>query len=341
MATDLTGQAPGGTRQRLAEVVPLATPYVVQVFPVYACNLRCNYCLFSVPEAGRGFIADDRLMDVDLFRKCVDDLAAFPEPVKVLRFVGIGEPMLHKRIADMVAYARDRGVARTLELLTNGLLLDARRGESLVAAGLDRLVISLQGTSAGKYRSVAGVDIDFDRLLADLAHLHGHRGDMHIYIKVVDTALDDEDDRQRFFDTFGPLCDSIAVERTVPIHRAIDFSGILEATDPPTTQFGLPVGAGNICPQPFFHFQINPDGRIVPCYSWDYPAVLGNAREESLLAIWQGARLRAFRRRMLDGRACASKACADCTIIQYRWFPEDDLSPAAEKLKALYERETP
>ena len=341
MATNLTGHAPGGQRQRLAQVLPLATPYVVQVFPVYACNLRCNYCLFSVAEDARGFVSDCKLMDVDLWRKCIDDMAGFPDRIKVLRFVGIGEPMLHKRLAQMVACASERGIANTLELLTNGLLLDPERADALVAAGLNRLVVSIQGTSAGKYVDVAGVRIDFARFLDNLAYTFEHRGRMHIYIKVVDTALDDEADRARFFEIFGGLCDSIAVENTVPIHKAIDFSGVIREATPAMTQFGLPVGAGEICPQPFFHMQINPDGNVVPCYSWDYPVILGNAGRDSLVDIWNGEPLRAFRRAMLDGRSHASKVCSDCNIIRYRWFPEDDLAPAAETLKKFFEGATP
>ena len=99
-AKEISGQAPGGKRTRLAEVLPLDTPYVVQIFPVYACNFKCRYCIFSVDRSKRGFISDTIMMDVDLFKKCVDDMGSFPNKIKVLRFVGIGEPLLHKNLVD-------------------------------------------------------------------------------------------------------------------------------------------------------------------------------------------------------------------------------------------------
>ncbi len=68
-AKNLSGQAPGGKRTRLAEVLPLDTPYVVQIFPVYACNFKCNYCIFSIEKEKRGFISDKITMSFDLFRK--------------------------------------------------------------------------------------------------------------------------------------------------------------------------------------------------------------------------------------------------------------------------------
>ena len=62
-------------------------------------------------------------MKFDLYKKCIDELALFGDQLKVLRFVGMGEPLLHKNIAEMVAYAVSRNVALRVELLTNGSLL--------------------------------------------------------------------------------------------------------------------------------------------------------------------------------------------------------------------------
>jgi sulfatase maturation enzyme AslB (radical SAM superfamily) len=56
-AKDISGQAPGGKRTMLAEVLPLDTPFVVQFFPIYACNFKCGYCIFSVPKPKRHFIS--------------------------------------------------------------------------------------------------------------------------------------------------------------------------------------------------------------------------------------------------------------------------------------------
>lgn len=335
-AKDISGQAPGGKRQRLAEALPLDTPYVVQIFPVYACNFKCGYCIFSVEKPARGFISDKSLMDFDLYRKCVDDMALFPQKIRVLRFVGIGEPLLHKKIVDMVAYTAHKQITQTVEIVTNGLLLDKKMVDGLVAAGLNRLVISVQGTSREAYGKIAGADIDFSRYLENLGYLYENRKQVHVYIKAVDTSLDGENDRERFFEIFGNLCDSIAVENTVPIHKAIDFTDILAHKENALTQFGLPVKEVAICPQPFFHLQINPDGKVVPCYSWDYPAILGDSNRESVTDIWNGERFRRFRHAMLDGLASASAACTDCSIIKYRWFAEDDLSEDAKRLKMLY-----
>ena len=103
------------------------------------------------------------------------------------------------------------------------------------------------------------------------------------------------------------------------------------------TQFGLPVSEVEICPQPFFHLQINPDGKVVPCYSLDYPSIIGDCNNQSVREIWNGKQFQKFRRTMLDGVKNVCEVCAKCNIIRHRLFPEDVLNNNAERLKKFYE----
>ncbi|HIJ38623.1 MAG TPA: radical SAM protein [Rhodospirillaceae bacterium] len=336
-AIDISGRAPGGQRRPLGESLPLATPWLIQIFPVYACNLKCDYCIFSVDKSKHGFLSDKTLIDVELYKKCVDEMAGFPDKVRVVRFVGVGEPLLHKKLVEMVQYTAAKQVANTVEIITNGLLLTPSLSDALLSAGLNRLVVSIQGTSKEKYKEVSGTDVDFGKFLENLRYFYAHKGEAQIYIKIVDTALNGVQDEQRFREIFGALCDTIAIEHTVPIHDAVDYTKVLGSASGALTQFGLPVGEVKICPQPFFHMQINPDGKVVPCYSWEYPEIMGDCHSASILDIWNGQKFSNFRRRMLDGLAHASEACARCTIIKYRQFPEDDLADFAEGLKAHFQ----
>jgi radical SAM protein with 4Fe4S-binding SPASM domain len=332
-AKDISGQAPGGKRTKLADVIPLPAPYVVQIFPVYACNFKCGYCIFSVDKPKRGFISDKTKLELALYKRCVDEMALFPSKIKVLRFVGIGEPLLHKDIAEMITYSAEKKIAGTIELLTNGLLLTPKMSDDIIKAGLNRIVISVQGTSAEKYLQVCGTKIDFDGFMKNLDYLYKHKGNAHIYIKIVDTALENKEDVQRFFDIFGEFCDTIAVEHTVPIHSGIDYDKVLNKNITNVTQFGLPISDVKVCPQPFFTMQINPDGNVVPCYSFEYPVIVGNCNNEPAHQIWKNKQFNQFRLKTLSGSGTASEACKNCSIIKYRMFPEDDLKNCAEGLK--------
>lgn len=334
-AKDLSGQAPGGKRTILAKVLPLDTPLVLQIFPIYACNFTCKYCIFSIPRKKRGFISDKIMMDFKLLKKSVDEMADFPHKIKTLRFVGMGEPLLHPRITDMVKYAVAKKVAEKVEILTNASLLTPKLSDALIAAGLSRLVISIQGTNKKKYQEISRVNINFETFVNNIKYFYEHKNKTIMHIKIVDVALDNKEDEKRYYKIFGDICDTIGIEHVSPIFPNVKFNRVLKGNR--YTQFGLKVSKVQVCPQPFFTLQINPDGKVVPCYSVTYPAILGDCNKQTLLEIWNGKKYRWFRRKMLNGAKTVCKLCANCGIIKYRLFPEDNLNKDADRLKKFYE----
>jgi radical SAM protein with 4Fe4S-binding SPASM domain len=333
----VTGRPPGGERVLLAQKLPLTTPLLIQFFPIYACNFRCFYCTFSSDVADRGFISDVVKMDFDLFSKCIEEIACFPQKVKVIRFVGMGEPLLHDRIADMVAYTVTAGVTERVEILTNGSMLTTELADALIEAGLHRLLVSIQGTSSEKYREVCGVALDFERFVDNLRYYY-ERTQGQVHIKIIDCALENERDQVRFYALFGDVCDTIGIELAGPIFPNVDYQRVLPGKTKDLTQFGRPRDHVMVCPQPFFTMQINPDGKVVPCYSVVYPQILGDCNQERLTEIWDGKKWHSFRLRMLQGIEHAGEICSSCNIIRHRFHPEDDLCGVVGSLTANYHR---
>ncbi|MDF1479256.1 GTP 3',8-cyclase MoaA [Leifsonia sp. H3M29-4] len=108
------------------------------------CSLRCTYCM---PAEGLPAIArDDLLTPVEIAR--LVGIAVRELGVRDIRFTG-GEPLMRADLEEIVARSReavmdldepDRRVS--LSMTTNGIGLD-KRIDALVAAGLDRVNISL------------------------------------------------------------------------------------------------------------------------------------------------------------------------------------------------------
>lgn len=330
-AIRIDGQTPGGARTKLAEVIPLSTPYVVQIFPVYGCNFKCNYCIHSVPKAQRGYISDKSLLDFELYKKCIDDMAEFPEKIKMLRFAGTGEPLLHKDIARMVEYVANKQVASSIDIVTNGALLTPKLSKELVSAGLTRLRISIQGLDALKYKNVASVDFDFCKFIENLAYVYQNRGSTQIYIKIIDCALE-ENEEEKFFEIFGDICDVIAIEHLLPAVSQINYRSISRRDNSRVTQNGAKIQEAEICPQPFYLMQINPDGNVVPCCAMETAYVAGNSNAESLCDIWKGSKYNAFRREQLLRQKGKYSVCRKCRQYKYAMFAEDVLDDDAERL---------
>ncbi len=117
----------------------------VYVEPTNACNLACATCVRNIWSAQSGFMAKET------FDAVLAGLAAFPRPPAVF-FGGFGEPLAHPRILSMIEAARRAG--SSVEMITNGILLGDEVRRALVALGLHRLWVSIDGATPAEYRDV-------------------------------------------------------------------------------------------------------------------------------------------------------------------------------------------
>ena len=101
--------------------------------PTSHCNLNCSMCFRNT-----WFDETYGEMSLDLYKKVIRDL---PPTVESIVFGGMGEPLFHKDIIEMVRLAS--GKAPSVELLTNGTLLDAPMSRTLIDAGLSMLWVSM------------------------------------------------------------------------------------------------------------------------------------------------------------------------------------------------------
>src|SRR5919198_2826982 len=103
-------------------------------------------------------------MDFDAFTRIVDQFVG----LEVLHLQGMGEPMMHPRFFDMVAYAAAKGI----EVSTNSnlTLLSERRAHLCVLSGLGYLHVSLDGARAETYEAIR-VRAQLDRVLRNLRRL--------------------------------------------------------------------------------------------------------------------------------------------------------------------------
>ena len=326
----------GGARSVLKDTLPLDTPYLVQMFPSYACNFRCGFCLHALDKSQHGYISNVPFMDMELYRKCIDDMRNFPRKIKMLRFAAWGEPLLHKQIAEMVAYAKKSEIAESVDIVTNGYLLTHKMSDQLIDAGLDRLRISVEGLSAEDYLEHTGTVIDFERFLEQLRYFYEHSKNTEIYLKIIDYMIQEPTQQRLFYEMFRPICHTIAVTHLTPTVPEINYSLLAGGMPVNKPQNADTLQQTKICPQGFYMMQINPDGKVVPCCAVRYPMILGDAGKEAVPDIWNGERFNRFRFDMLHSLEQASPVCGDCQDYPYAIYAEDVLDDAAERLKNAY-----
>lgn len=126
-----------------AYATPLPREISVQL--TYKCNLRCVHC-FQWSEDGFFQDFSHAKAQTEIPPALVADLLAFTEPVKAKVFLWGGEPLMHSRFGEIAELLAQH--ERTVNMCTNGLLLE-RNAEHLLRIG-DRLnlLVSLDGLGA-------------------------------------------------------------------------------------------------------------------------------------------------------------------------------------------------
>jgi MoaA/NifB/PqqE/SkfB family radical SAM enzyme len=138
-------------------------PRKVYVEPTNACNLACATCVRHSWDEPEGF------MEWATF----DALAHGLETGGTIAFMGLGEPLLHPRFLEMVRLTKERGLRA--EVTTNALLLDDAMAEGLLGAGLDQLVVSIDGANAEAFDRVRS-GASLERVIENVRRLHDARG---------------------------------------------------------------------------------------------------------------------------------------------------------------------
>jgi len=147
---------------------------VTQLAKVYVevtnqCNLACRTCLRNTWEEAPGHMSEATFASiVEGLRGC--------SPRPLVFFGGLGEPLAHRGIVDMVSQVKALGCR--VELITNATLLTERVARGLITAGLDMLWVSLDGARPESYADVR-LGAALPDVLANVARFRAARRASH------------------------------------------------------------------------------------------------------------------------------------------------------------------
>jgi radical SAM protein with 4Fe4S-binding SPASM domain len=130
----------------LKKPIQWGMPLSMEIEPTTSCNLRCPQC----PSGLREFTRDTGMLDLNLYKKILDEI--HPELVWLILYFQ-GEPFLNKNFLEFVKYAATKNVYTATS--SNAHYFTDEMAKATVQSGLDRLIISIDGTSQdtyGKYR---------------------------------------------------------------------------------------------------------------------------------------------------------------------------------------------
>lgn len=298
----------------LGRPIQWGLPVTVSIEPTTACNLRCPEC----PSGLRAFSRGTGNLREDFFRKTIEELRGH---LAFLIFYFQGEPYINPKFLDMVKHAHERGIYTITS--TNGHFLNDENARRTIESGLDRLIISVDGTTqdvyeqyriGGSLENVLQGARNIVRWKRALGARHPHvifqflvvRPNEHQIPEIYRLAREIGVDEVKL--KTAQVYDYQRGNALIPTLDA--FARYRQNAD---GSWSVKHALANHCWKLWHSCVITWDGLVVPCcFDKDAEHRLGNLRERSFREIWRGAAYRDFRRAILRGRDQID-ICTNCT----------------------------
>ena len=273
------------------------TPLFVSVEPSAVCQLRCPACPVGLAFGNK---CAEFYMSMDLWERV---LSQIKDSAFVIQFYFQGEPLLNKDLPLMIREAHDAGLYTIVS--TNAQAMTPELAKALVAAGLDRIIISMDGLTQETYAAYR-VGGSLDQCKAAIRWLQKAKSaGLTIELQVL-RLRSNEHEWRAFKKEYKALGADRLVFKTAQLYD-YRHGHPLMPSEPRYRRYeqhadGLwyrkPLGKG--CFRVWSGVVIAANGDVLPCcYDKDHAHAYGNLRTASLRELFSGPKAQAFRAQVL------------------------------------------
>jgi len=213
------------------------------------------------------------------------------------------EPLIDKRLFDMMDMAKKQLPSTRFLLVTNGSLLTKKNVERLLQSQFDAIRVSVNAYSEESF-ALLNNGLELSRIVEGTKRLLEKSktvGKPKVIVSMVEVQYNTEEVQQfvKFWSQLGAA---------VHVSPAWNRAGNLPSVN--DFQIEYAEQEEQTCSKPFVTMCITYDGDVVFCCA-DYSAgiVLGNVKEQKLLEVWMGPRHQAALLKMFKG---SNELCNKC-----------------------------
>ncbi len=289
-------------------------PISISIEPTTSCNLRCPEC----PSGLRSFTRPTGMLKKELFESVIDQLAP---TLSYLIFYFQGEPFLNPALLDMVHYASNKKIYTATS--TNAHYLNDEAARKTVESGLDRLIISIDGTTQDTYQSYR-VGGRIDKVIEGTQNILKWKKELksktpHVIFQFLVVRPNEHqiDEVKTLAQTLG--IDEVKL-KTAQIYDYENGSDLIPLNEKYSRYkknsngtYAIRNGLLDHCWKMWHSCVITWDGKVVPCcFDKDAHFVLGDLNKNSFREIWQGEKYNQFRNSLFTSRS-EIEMCRNCT----------------------------
>lgn len=290
-------------------------PISISFEPTTSCNLRCPEC----PSGLRQFSRPTGMLKQDFFKQTIDEIH---KELLYLIFYFQGEPYLNPDFLEMVKYATEKKIYTATS--TNAHYLNDSNAKKTVESGLDRLIISIDGTTQETYQQYRRGG-RLDKVLQGAANIVKWKKALKskkpfvifqfLVVKHNEHQLEEVKAlaKQTGADDVWFKTAQVYDYRNDPNHLIPSIDRFSRYRKDAAGNYKLKNKLDNHCWKLWHANVITWDGMVVPCcFDKDAMHRLGNLQTQSFREIWHNNNYKQFRKELMNGRKNID-ICANCS----------------------------
>lgn len=289
-------------------------PISITIEPTTSCNLRCPEC----PSGLREFTRPTGMLDSSFFQKTIDDVC---KEISYLIFYFQGEPYLNPKFLEMVAYASAKKIYTATS--TNAHYLNDANARKTVESGLDRLIISIDGTTQQTYEQYR-IGGDLKKVIEGTENIIKWKKELksktpHVIFQFL--VVKPNEHQIKDVEVLAKQLGVDAVRfKTAQMYDYVNGNALIPTIDKYSRYAQQSNGTYTIknemlnhCWRLWHSTVITWDGLVVPCcFDKDAKHQLGDLKNTTFRQLWKGKEYNNFRASVLRSRS-EIDICKNCT----------------------------
>lgn len=289
-------------------------PQFISIEPINICNLNCPEC----PVGTRTEQVKAVNVEMATAQKVLDELS--PTLMHVILYFQ-GEPLINKNFTELVKYAHSKKILTSTS--TNAQLISDDYARRLVESGLDRLIISMDGTTQETYE-IYRVGGKLERAVKAIEHVVRWKKELKSASPLVEIQFIVLKSNEHQLQEIRQLAKKLQADKlTFKTAQLYDFENgnpLLTSIDKYARyklgsdgKYHIKAPLKNSCKRLWKGAVINSRGDVLPCcFDKDSKYVFGNSGRESFEKSWHSDKAYKFRKAILTDRK-QFEMCRNCT----------------------------
>ena len=290
-------------------------PAFISVEPTDVCQLECPECPVGLrhDQIKNGFQLNE-----SAFRKTIDELKS---TLMHVIFYFQGEPLLNKKLSNYINYAHQNKIYTSTS--TNAQALNSEFAKSLVLSGLDKLIISIDGSTQEVYEKYR-VGGKLQKAIDGLKHVQDWKQKLKSVTPIIEIQFVVFKTNEHQLDDMRAMAKELKVERlvfkTAQLYNFENGNPLLTTLDKYARyalgedgKYHIKSKLPNKCLRLWSGAVINSKGDLVPCcFDKDSKHSFGNITSQSFSTTWHNRKASNFRKSILENRK-QFDMCRNCT----------------------------